>query len=622
MINEKWKMKNFIMPRKATKKELTDTLRDIYKNDNGEKFDMHVKRIIRPKRRRILIGLIVFFGLISITSWLGIIFFNRFGGAASDNIKISIIGKEKVIAGEELEYEVKFKNSEDFPLASSEAGLYLPKSFILKSSEPLLNDKNSLRVGTMKVGEEASIKFKGKFFAPEGEKQILQAVLTYKPSNFNSNFEKVGNLEVEIIGSIFDGSLDGPDKISSGDAASYKLTYKNKSGEALEGVAIDAVYPAEFIAATSSPAINKNNRWELGKLDGGTEGAVELKGSFSSDAKGQKEMIFKLGIVDKDGALLSLVEKKAATDVVGSGLVMSITAGAQNFGNARWGEPINYSISYKNEGKETLFDVKLKINIAGIPKEQGKSIIDWASYRDANGGRILGETVVWTKDEVSSLAKIKPGDGKTIDFSVSVISKPESPSYRDYKIDATLAAEIERAGNVLVKRKLQMEKMTIFILSDAAFLSQARYYDESNNIVGSGPIPPKVGEKTMVRMYWKITNSMHDLENIIVSGELPEGVVFSSPASLAGTVALDSSLKKIVWSLNLLPSSVKSVLAQFDLSVTPTSADAGKILDLLKNIKFSAKDKSTGGTITIPAGDETTALPDDQYVTPGGKVTN
>lgn len=609
------------MPKRVSKEEIKKTLDAVYHNENGKIIDMHIKKIIRPKKRRMLIGLIVFFGLISAVSWLGIIFFSRFGGSSSDNVKVIIFGDEKVVAGAEVRYEVKYKNNESFPLASSEIGLYLPKNFILSGSEPVLGEKNSLKIGTLAVGEENSLKFYGKFFAPEGEKLQLQAVITYKPSNFNSNFEKVGNLEVEINGSVFDGSLEGPDKLTVGDAASYKLTYKNKSGEALDNIAIDAVYPAEFIVATSSPAINKNNRWELGKLDGGAEGAVELKGSFSSDAKGQKEMIFKLGIIDNDGTLLSLIEKKAATDVVGGGLSMSITAqGAQNFSHARWGESINYSISYKNEGKETLSGVMLKANIAGIPKEQGKSIVDWPSYRDANGGRPLGETVIWTKDEIPSLAKIKPGDGKTIDFSINIISKPDNPSYRDYKIDATLAAEIERAGNVLVKRKLQMGKVATFVLSDAAFLSQARYYDANNNVVGSGPIPPKVGEKTTVRVYWNIANSMHDLENIIVSGDIPEGVVFSSPVSDAGTAALDSSLKKIVWSLNLLPSSVKSISAQFDLSVIPSADDAGKIMDLLKNIKFSAKDKSTGGTITILAGDETASLSDDPYVTKDGKV--
>lgn len=605
------------------KKEINNTLKEIYKVDGGNKLDMQVRRIVRPKKRRILLGLIVFFGLISLVSWLGIIFFGRFSVGTSDNVKLEIIGNKKVTAGEDQDYEIKFKNAESFPLASSGIGLYLPKNFILKSSDPLLDDKNTLKIGTLNVGEERTIKFTGKFYAPLFDKEVLQASLTYKPSNFNSNFEKVGNLEVEINDSAFDGSLDGPDKLVVGDAATYKLTYKNKSAEALDNVAIDAVLPPEFSVATSTPAIGKNNRWEIGKLDKGEEGEVDISGLFSSDAKGPKDIILKLGIIDQDGAFLSLIEKKVVTEVVGGDLIMTVAAnGSSDASYARWGEAVNYSITYKNEGKDPLSNVKLTMSIIGVPKEQGQTIVNWSSLKDANGGKIDGENIVWTKNEIPGLAKIKPGDEKSIDFSINVIQKPANPSYRDYKIDGTLTAEIERAGNLVVRRKLQSGRVSTFINSDASFTSQARYYDADNNIVGSGPLPPKVGEKTTVKVYWKINNSMHDLENVVVAGNLPDGVVFASPNADAGTLALDPSLKKVVWTLNLMPTSVGTVSAQFDLTVLPTAKDVGKVMNLLQGIVFTARDKSTGGTITIPAGDETTALSDDPYVTNGGKVQN
>ncbi len=214
------------MPKRSVDKEIINTLKDIYKNEDGSRVDMQVKKI-KPKKHSMLVGLIVFFGLVSAVSWLGIIFFSRFGTGSSDNVKVNILGSQKVTAGEAVQYEVRYKNNESFPLASSEIGLYFPKNFILSGSDPVLSDKNNLKIGTLAVGEERSVKFTGKFFAPEGEKLPLQAVLTYKPSNFNSNFEKVGNLEVAIGGSVFDGSLEAPDKLTVGDMAAYKLTYKN-----------------------------------------------------------------------------------------------------------------------------------------------------------------------------------------------------------------------------------------------------------------------------------------------------------------------------------------------------------------------------------------------------------
>ncbi|MFH1193736.1 MAG: hypothetical protein V1661_01950 [bacterium] len=610
------------MPKRIPKKEINKALDTIYHSDAGKKLDMQVHRATRPGKRKILIGLIVFFGLIALVSWLGIIVFSQFGGSAADNLKINIVGNEKPSAGVEAQYEVSYKNNDSFPLASAEFGLFFPKSFILSGSEPSLGDKNSLKIGTLEVGAGGIIKFRGKFFATDGAKEVLQAVLTYKPSNFNSNFQKVSNLEITISGSSFDGSLDGPDKLSAGDKAVYTLTYQNKLDEPLENVVIDAVLPQDFIISTTTPAIGKNNRWEIGKLDAKSGGEIDLTGAFSSGAKGAQEIVLKLGIIDKDGGFLPLIEKKSAVEVISGDLLTSFTInGVSDFNSARWGEPLNYSITYKNAGNKTLYNVKFSVSIVGTPSEQGRSIIDWQSLRDANRGQVSGGTIIWTKNEIPGLAQIKPGTEGIIDFSIGLVPKPANPSYKDYKIDSALTSEIERVGDVAVRRKLESNKITAYLTSDAQFMSQARYYDANNNVVGSGPIPPKVGEKTTYRVYWKATNSMHELDDLKVSADLPDGVVFSAPSSDAGTIALDGSLKKVVWSLNMLPNTANTITAQFDLSVIPIAGDAGKIIDLLKNIEFSARDKSTGGTIIISGGNETTALPDDPYVTKDGKVT-
>jgi len=607
--------------KKITSKEINSTLKNIYSDGKGKMIDMKVKRM-RVGRgvgwRKLLVGLIVFFALIFAVSWMGIFIFSKFSVQSADNLELDIAGNKKVTAGEFEEYTLKYKNKEDFPLASSEIAIYLPKSFILEEAIPVLDDKNKLKIGTLKPGEGGSMKFKGKFFATEGSKEVIQAVLTYKPSNFNSNFQKVYNLETEITGSVFDGSLEGPDVSVVGDSISYSMTYKNKSEEDLKSIAIDAIVPKDFIISTSTPTIGNSNRWEIGELKAKSDGEVKITGAYGSEASGSEDIVFRLGIIDEEGAFLPLVEKQVTTDIVGSDLLSTVIInGVDNFSSIRWGEGLNYTITYKNQGKNILYDVTLEMTIEGLPKEQGRSIIDWAGFSDLNGGKRKGDTLVWTKDEIKGLAKIKPGDEGMIDFTINVIPKPTNPSYNDYKIDSLLEAKIKRVGEVVVDRNLQSKKITTFINSDAGFSSQTKYYDESNNIVGSGPTPPKVGQKTTYRVYWKITNSMHELENIEVKGTLPQGVVFSSASANAGNINLDSTLKNIIWSLNRMPTSVNEVSAEFELSITPSAENVGHVAALLEGIELSAKDRSTGGLIIIKQGDETTSLPDDPYVTKG-----
>jgi len=603
---------------KINKTEINNTLNSIYRDKDGKKISMRVQKAPSTSGKKILIGFIGFFALIALVSWLGVLFFSGFNNSGSDKIEIEIRGDKSVEAGEEVEYEVVYRNKEEVPVASAEIGLYLPKSFVLSETNPVLGDKKILKLGTLESGKIGTLKFKGRFFATDGEKQIIQIVLNYKPSNFNSNFQKVADLEVTIKGSGFDGSLDGPDKVIVGEDIVYKLTYKNKSNETLDNVAIDLVLPDEFIVATTTPAIDRNNRWNIGKLEAKSEGTVEVKGSFAVDSKGDKDILLKLGVVDEEGALLSLIEKNITTEVVGSDFSINMLLnGANNFNSARWGDSLNYSIVFKNEGKEKIYNVKIKLTILGLPKENGQSIVDWTKLTDAHGGKIEGDTITWTKDGESALAQIDPGEEGLIDFSLGIIPKPNILSYRDYKIDSSLETEIERVGNVAVARNIQSPKVTVFINSDTKFNSSARYYNDANAIIGSGPIPPKVGQKTTYTVYWNVSNSMHELENIEVSANLPENVIFSNGNTEAGTIALDGSFKKVIWSLNRLPISVNSIRAEFNITLTPTAEDVGNVLGLLESITFKAKDNSTGGTITLVSGDETTALPDDPFVTKG-----
>lgn len=609
-------IENFIImsSRIPTKEEIAKTLKTVYRHTKA--VDMRVRRAPERRLRRIVIGLIIFFGLTFFASWAGIFFFGRFGAGGGENILLEISGPMNPVAGEDAEYEVHYKNKEDSPLARAGLGLYLPKNFILAESSPVLDDKNKLKLGSLPAGGEGFVKIKGKFFAAEGEQMVLQAVLSYKPSNFNANFEKAADLEIKISGSIFDGSLEGPDKAVTGEKISYTLTYKNKGKDDLENVAIDAILPADFVVSTSTPAISRNNRWEIGKLAAKADGEVKIEGFFSSEAKGAADIILKLGIIDRGGAFLSLIEKKNTVDIIGGDLAASLMInGATNFATIRWGSALNYSLSYKNNGKEILRDITVKIEIVGLPKEGGKSILNWNGLRDMLSGKREGDAISWTKTQILALGALAPGEGGSIDFTLPIIEKPQNPSYRDYKIDSVAEIIVSRVGNVAVSRKTELPKISVLVDSDAAIKSQARYYSDANAVVGSGPLPPKAGEKTVYKVYWRIENSMHELEDIVVSGILPESVTFGAPSADAGEVALDSSLKKVEWRVNRLPTSVNSLSAEFSLTLLPQLSDAGNILNLLEGVTFSARDKSTGGTITISAGDETTALPDDPFIT-------
>ena len=144
------------------------------------------------------------------------------------------------------------------------------------------------------------------------------------------------------------------------------------------------------------------------------------------------------------------------------------------------------------------------------------------------------------------------------------------------------------------------------------FKEQVRYFDKDNVPVGTGPLPPKVGQTTNLRVYWNLTNDLHELNDATVTYNLPEGVSFADNARTSmGNVAYDSASNKITWNIGLLPLAVYTASAEFSIAITPTAADLNKIMVLSNGSVAAAVDGETQATITKNTKPQTSKLDDD-----------
>jgi len=57
--------------------------------------------------------------------------------------------------------------------------------------------------------------------------------------------------------------------------------------------------------------------------------------------------------------------------------------------------------------------------------------------------------------------------------------------------------------------------------SEANFVSEVRYFTPEGAPLGTGPLPPKVDKRTVYRVFWKLDNSLHQLDEIKVEAILP-----------------------------------------------------------------------------------------------------
>ena len=109
-------------------------------------------------------------------------------------------------------------------------------------------------------------------------------------------------------------------------------------------------------------------------------------------------------------------------------------------------------------------------------------------------------------------------------------------------------------------------------------------------------------------MVWVISNSLHEVNGIKVTAQLPDNVSFVAKGNVeAGDLEPPDSSGNISWTLDRLPTSFKSISADFTVSVTPSAADKGKDLPLLGQTTLTATDKATGGSLANAAIALTTA---------------
>lgn len=614
-----------IQPEKQKEQEpdLHGELESIYTDKEGNLPDFtRLEGKPTSRLKSIIIGLLLFTSVVAGVTWAGFYLFSRTGGGfTGDGVQLSIISEDSLTAGAETEIVLHYRNKEATPLASSILSADLPDEFVLLSADPMPNDDGEWPIGSVAPNGDGEVRLKGWVRSTIDEALTFQAELNYKPADFSSVFERLASHTVLVEDSVLKLEGSGPEKMTPGDEIELVYTYENLSEQDLENIEFSIV-PLEgflFASAEPAPADEEELVWPIALLEAGGTGTVTIKGTFSSEARGPKSLLGQIGFPHED-RLVSVAEAGAETEVLKSALAVNlIVNGSSESTTASFGEILNFSLNYRNEGDVNLRDVELS---AELPSEPG-NIFDWVSLKDDLDGKRTGSTITWTKKQIEDLGTLEPEEEGTIDFSVQLIKKPlEDVESTHYAIDSKVAAVIGRVGTISGKREVASTPLTITLNSDTVYKAFARYFTEEGIPLGSGPLPPKVGEKTIYRVFWVIENSLHELTNVSMETILPQGVKWAGTERLvdAGDLSFDSSGRKATWRLNRMPTSVDRLTVTFDVELTPEFEDVGRIVDLTGDNRFEALDKETDSVILITEPPADTSLPADDEAAGKGVV--
>jgi type 1 fimbria pilin len=238
------------------------------------------------------------------------------------------------------------------------------------------------------------------------------------------------------------------------------------------------------------------------------------------------------------------------------------------------------------------------------------SFVDWSTLVVSSGGKLKDGTITWTKDEVPSLAEIKPGQEGDLNFSVRLKKFASSDLGNNFQVKSYAKFNIN--NNTSDSELNRSNLITSRLNSDLVFSEKVLYFDENNSPVGEGPLPPEVGEKTLVRVYWNLKNTLHELDKARVSLDLPPNTSFAGLTKIqAGNIYYDQASNQVVWEIGRIPLSVTEVKGEFSLSLIPTPNDRNKILVISPGATVSAIDLDNNAEIKLNSSPKTTKLEDD-----------
>ena len=612
-----------VVEREARQQEIDSNLEAIYRDNKGGLVD--VKKLKMKRKRNLIIKLfrnlmiLVLAGLAAY--FLYFYYFSRGNDLAG--VQLAINAPDSVAAGEEFSYQIEYKNPTKFPVGKVRLELQYPENFVFVGSSAAASTGNyGFVLPDLPSGGAAQLTVTGRLIGLQDSANVISGSLSYVPLNFSSEFRKEAS-DVTAIKSLgFQTVLSCPSSIFIGQDNDLSLAFQAVEDNQLGDFNLEFSLPsgasialAPDATASSSPVLTGSsspfsvssfgpNVWLISGLSRDNSYRKITFNYQTKDNAGDSQVKVSLKKRLDDGQSYTFWEQQCQSEAVKSDLNLTLFLnGSKNDGVANFGDTLNYTLNYSNKGANTFKDVAI-MAVLDSP------FIDWSRRQVDDQGEAKDGRIIWNKAGLPGLAEIKPGDSGEINFSVPIKSfqseflseKSEIGSYAQYGFDGKESGQEENKSNV-INTKLN---------SDLSLTEKILYFDENNTPVGSGPLPPKVGEKSSFRVYWAVKNDLHELGNVQVALSLPAGVSWEGNASAgAGSIYYDEGRRSVIWNIGLMPLSVAKLEGSFTISILPQEADRDKIMVLSPGTAVSAFDKETNNNFTQKTEAKTTRLEDD-----------
>jgi len=551
-------------------------------------------------RRRFIFFIII----LTIILGAGGIWYSQKNIYSKEILKLEVLGPSEADLAGEVEYLVKYKNNGDVRLEEPRLIFEYPTYSVLESGESLRKEIGPEELGeAIYPGEEKTISFKARLIGKEGEAKTAKAWLKYQPKNLSAQYESATTFTTVIAKVPLSFSFDLPSWIEPGKEFKFRLNYFSNTDFPLSDLGIRINYPDGFEFKNSIPKALEKKEWNIGLLNRADGGRIEISGVLQGKVGEEKIFRAELGSW-RDGEFVLLKEAFKGVEIASPNLniIQQINGNLEYIANA--GDLLHYEIFFKNLGQESLNNLYMLVQLDG-------TLFDLETVKAPTGEFKKGDNSIlfdWSKNP--SLALLNAQEEEKIDFWIE--------TKKDWQI-----SDIEKDKNPVLKDKITLSQVTEEFETKVASkleIIQKGYFQEE--VFGnSGPIPPKVGEKTTYTIIWQVKNYYNQVKNVKVKAILPQEVELTGkifPEDQTQKFTFDSQSREIVWDIGDLGPGVGTLISSpniaFQVALKPSQNQVGKPALIIKEARITGEDQWTEQTLEITSPEIDTTLPDDDTV--------
>ncbi|MFZ5364775.1 MAG: hypothetical protein ACOZBH_01070 [Patescibacteria group bacterium] len=574
----------------------------------------------KKRKKRIIIAMaFVLLVIIAAASVFGFFFFNKKRQFAEDKISLEIIGPEKAMIGDEVTYLINYQNQGAINLKDIAIIVRAPRGLRISEKSPQ-TESNTWKLENLRTNESGQIKIKGKLIDHISNEQQMTVTFIYVPENFNSEFSKVKSQSTRLDPVELTTEIDSPAAAVPGQKINISLKYKNETAQDIAKIALKLVSPGSYEFIQSSPA-SDNQTWELIDLKADSaEQQINVEGKFSEDInldETEKEQKFSLEVlyIDELGEKFVQSEKQFSIDLSDQELLTYVLVnGKSENSNINFGQNIIGTAVFKNSSANDLTDITAKLKIDQLPV----AVINWQDSKIASGtlsSTDSGKEIYWNIDN------LKAGSEIVYDFTLPV---KKLTALQDFSAESLAEQRIKIFSEFNIsdnESPIRSSDIEIALNTNLTLGIKALYYDANGNQIGSGPLPPRIGEKTTFKLYWDVSNSLHEITDIKVKTTLANRVSWENKNIVStGGIKYDAEARQVIWEISRLPQNVKEAHTNFEIGLTPVNENLGKLMPLTETTTIEAKDAKTGQTLFITLNPLTSNLEFDEQGSDQGVV--